>query len=184
MNNPKLSKLIFRQLVRTCFALCVTLAFVINPFTPILALEKNNYNVSALPAKDNPNGRELDKNIKNNLQLKSKIIQIAYKEKFHEELSKGYALTLAGNTLLNKNSYRAIYKTIKNVTRHCEEQSDEAISKTLEDCRVGANAPPRNDENKLAFNSQPSMFPPKADPPLAGNPKFIDGGYFNLSNFI
>ena len=29
--------------------------------------------------------------------------------------------------------------------RHCEEQSDEAISKTLGDCRVGANAPPRND---------------------------------------
>ena len=29
--------------------------------------------------------------------------------------------------------------------RHCEEQSDEAISRTLEDCFVGANAPPRND---------------------------------------
>ncbi len=30
-------------------------------------------------------------------------------------------------------------------TRHCEEQSDEAISKTLVDCRFGANASPRND---------------------------------------
>ena len=38
-----------------------------------------------------------------------------------------------------------------NKSRHCEEQSDEAISKTLADCHVGANAPPRNDANKIAI---------------------------------
>ncbi len=31
-------------------------------------------------------------------------------------------------------------------SRHCEEQSDEAISKTLGDCHVGTNVPPRNNE--------------------------------------
>ncbi len=35
----------------------------------------------------------------------------------------------------------------KNGKRHCEEQSDEAISKTLGDCHVGAKVPPRNDVN-------------------------------------
>ena len=48
----------------------------------------------------------------------------------------------------NSSHKRIHYGLEVNAKRHCEEQSDEAISKTLADCRVGANAPPRNDSEK------------------------------------
>jgi len=41
--------------------------------------------------------------------------------------------------------------------RHCEEHSDEAISKTLVDCRVGTKVPPRNDVILVAFEIDPSL---------------------------
>ncbi len=41
----------------------------------------------------------------------------------------------------------------ENKNRHCEEDSDEAISKTLGDCRVSANAPPRNDSEIPIYNT-------------------------------
>ena len=79
--------------------MCVTLAFVINPFLPILALEQNK--------------KTNQFSIKNNLQLKSKLIQKVYKKKFNEEISEGEALTLAGNKLSGKNSYNSIRKFLK-----------------------------------------------------------------------
>ena len=58
---------------------------------------------------------------------------------------------------LNIENKRIYYGIATNVKRHCEEQSDHhdslvagsAISKTLGDCRVGANPPPRNDRETL-----------------------------------
>ena len=78
----------------------------------------------------------------------------------------------------NKKIYYGIEATVK---RHCEEQSDEAISKTLGDCRVGANAPPRND-SETSWLSDPEEITicPECKSDLSFNYKSLAhlGNYF------
>ena len=46
MNTPISSKLILRQIIRSCFSLCVSIGFVLNPFLAIAELEHSSYSMN------------------------------------------------------------------------------------------------------------------------------------------
>ena len=57
----------------------------------------------------------LQEKVKNNINIKSDLIEKAYENKYQKDLPKGTALTLSGTLLANNNSYSSIYKALEAV---------------------------------------------------------------------
>ena len=55
----------------------------------------------------------LSEKVKNNIHIKSKLIEEAYQNKYQKVLPKGTALTLTNSQLANNNSYESIYKALQ-----------------------------------------------------------------------
>src|SRR3989338_3954737 len=111
MNTPISSKLILRQIIRSCFSLCVSIGFVLNPFLAIAELEHSSYSMN-LSNKEKINIKTSQKylraELKNNLCLKTRLVQKVYKNKLSKKLNYGNALTLSSTKFKNADSYNSI----------------------------------------------------------------------------